>query len=400
VLGGKIRGDSVTMRGDDTPGHRPAPPNGFCLAMNMRRWLITLSACLLVLAALAGIKYQQIRAAIAFGASFPEPSAAVESLRVAESLAENHVAVIGEIVAPESLELRNELEGRVSALNMAPGSRVRRGDILLQLDISEEQARLEAARASAALAALNRNRLQKLLLNKSVSQDRVDQARAEADIAQANVRQLEAAIDKKTLRAPFDAVVGLHEIEAGEYLAANTAIVMLMGTNDFLWVDFNLPPAQGSVAIGATVEVSVAGKADQALRATVIARNPAVSLQSRNLRYRARIDAAPSLPPGSVVNVRVPAGQDRVIPVPTPAVLRDDLGTYVFVLEPQEGAGAFRARRRAVRLGAEGAQSAAVLEGLAADEMIATHGAFKLRDGMLAHISARPPRDVRPGQAE
>jgi len=77
------------------------------------------------------------------------------------------------------------------------------------------------------------------------------------------VRQLEAAIDKKTLRAPFDAVVGLHDIEAGEYLAANTAIVMLMGTNDFLWVDFDLPLAQVSVDIGGTVEVSVAGKADR-----------------------------------------------------------------------------------------------------------------------------------------
>jgi len=364
--------------------------------MNMRRWLITLSACLLVLAALAGIKYQQIRAAIAFGASFPEPSASVESLRVAESLAEHHVAVIGDIVAPESLQLRNELEGRVSAVNMAPGSRVRKGEVLLQFDIGEEQARLEAARASAALAALNLDRLRKLLVNKSVSQDRVDQARAEADIARANVRQLEAAIDKKTLRAPFDAVVGLHEVEAGEYLAANTAIVMLMGINDFLWVDFNLPPAQGSVDVGATVGVFVAGRADDALQARVIARNPAVSLQSRNLRYRARLDAAPGIPPGSVVNVHVPAGESRVIRVPTPAVQRDDMGSYVFLLEANEGGDGYRARRRPVRLGSEDASVAAVLEGLAVGETIATHGAFKLRDGMRAFVRERAPG--APGQ--
>jgi membrane fusion protein (multidrug efflux system) len=138
--------------------------------------------------------------------------------------------------------------------------------------------------------------LQQLLTNNSVSRDRVDQARAEADIALANVRQLEASIAKKTLRAPFDAVVGLHQLEAGEYLAANTAIVTLVGISEFLWVDFNLPPAQGSVDIGATVAVFVAGHADAALQARVIARDPAVSPQSRNLRYRARLDAAPGIP--------------------------------------------------------------------------------------------------------
>ena len=368
--------------------------------MNMRRWLITLSVSCCVLAALAGIKYQQIRAAIALGESFPEPSASVEAQRVARSLAASHVAIIGEIVAPESLELRNELEGRVSAVHMTPGSRVRQGDILLQFDISEEQARLEAAKASAALAALNRNRLQKLLVNKSVSQDRVDQARAEADIAQANVRQLEATIGKKTLRAPFDAVVGLHDIEAGEYLAANTAIVMLMGVNDFLWVDFNLPLAQASVDVGGTVEVFVAGHADDALKARVIARNPAVSLQSRNLRYRARLDAVPGIPPGSVVNLRVPTGERSVIRVPTPAVLHDDMGSYVFVLAADEAGEGYRARRRPVQLGDEDANLAAVLAGLEGGETIATHGAFKLRDGMRALVRERAPRAAGQAAAE
>ena len=359
--------------------------------MKLRRWLIVLAICLLVAAALGGIKYRQIRAAIAFGESFPEPSESVEAQRVAASLAGRHIAIIGEIVAPESLELRNEFEGRVSAVHKAPGSRVRKGEILLQFDISEESARLEAARASATLATLNLKRLQQLLTNNSVSRDRVDQARAEADIALANVRQLEASIGKKTLRAPFDAVVGLHQVEAGEYLAANTAIVTLVGISEFLWVDFNLPPAQGSVDIGATVEVFVAGHADEALQARVIAREPAVSPQSRNLRYRARLDAAPGIPPGSVVNVHVPTGGSSLIRVPTPAVQRDGMGSYVFVLEANEGGDGYRARRRPIRLGSEDASVAAVLEGLAAGETIATHGAFKLRDGMRAVVRERVP---------
>jgi len=82
--------------------------------------------------------------------------------------------------------------------------------------------------------------------------------------------------------------------------------------------------------------------------------------------------------------------------VPTPAVQRDDMGSYVFLLEANEGGDGYRARRRPVRLGSEDASVAAVLEGLAAGETIATHGAFKLRDGMRAFVRERAPG--APGQ--
>ena len=110
-----------------------------------RRWLITSVACLAILAGLAGYKYWQIRAAIAFGESFPEPSESVEAQTVTLTPAVTYVTTIGEIVAPRSVELRNELEGRVSEVDMVSGSRVQAGDVLLRLDASEEQARLDGA---------------------------------------------------------------------------------------------------------------------------------------------------------------------------------------------------------------------------------------------------------------
>ncbi len=356
--------------------------------MRMRRWSLVLAVCLLVLAVLAGIKFQQIRAAIALGESFPEASATVEALTLEQSVAASHVDTIGEIVAPEALELRNELEGRVVTVNFASGGRVRKGEVLLALDTSEERARLEAATAGAALAEMNLQRQRKLLANRSVSQDRVDQARAEADIAHANVRQLQAIIDKKTLRAPFDALAGIHDIEAGEYLAANTALVTLQGLGDFLWVDFGLPLAQASMDIGARVALRSVGTAGEGVHATVVARNPAVSPHSRSLRYRARLEALPGMVPGSVVNVRVTTGERHLVRVPAPALLRDDMGSYVFVLEAD--ADGYRARRRPVEVDSEDADTAAVRKGLAAGETIATHGAFKLRDGMRAVVGERP----------
>jgi len=362
--------------------------------MNARRWLITLCACVLVFAALAGYKFMQIKAAIAFGESFPEPSESVQALIVSSSPVHSHITTIGEVVAPEAMELRNELEGRVSAINMTSGGKVKKGDVLLQLDISEESARLNAARASANLTRLKLERMNKLLPSKAVSEDSVDQARAEHDIALASVGQWQATIDKKTLRAPFDAVVGLHDIEVGEYLEANSMLVMLLGTQDFVWVDFNLPLTQGRVALGDNVSVKIPGADGEGIEATVIASNPAVSAQSRNLRYRARVAAHPALLPNAVVNVEVPTGSSTLIQVPSPAVLRDEMGTYVFVLTPEDSGEGYRASRRAVTLGSEEGEITGITAGLAPGDRIATHGAFKLRHAMLAYVRERPAKPV------
>jgi len=360
--------------------------------MNARRWLITLCACVLVFVALAGYKFMQIKAAIAFGESFPEPSESVQALTVSSSQVQSFVSTIGEVVAPQAMELRNELEGRVSKVNMTSGGNVKEGEVLLQLDISEETARLSAARASANLAKLKLERMNKLLPSKAVSEDSVDQAKAEYDIAVATVGQLEATIAKKTLRAPFDAVVGLHDIEVGEYLEANSVLVTLLGTQDFVWVDFNLPLTQGRVALGDTVRIQVPRADTQQLEAKVIASNPVVSAQSRNLRYRAEVAAHPALLPNAVVNVEVPTGTRTQIQVPSPAVLRDEMGTYVFVLTPEDSSDGYRASRRGVTIGREEGEVVAIAEGLKPGDRIATHGAFKLRHGMLAYVRERPPQ--------
>lgn len=368
-----------------------------------RRWLITSVACLAILAGFAGYKYWQIRAAIAFGESFPEPSESVEAQTVTLTPAVTYVTTIGEIVAPRSVELRNELEGRVSEVDMVSGSRVQAGDVLLRLDASEEQARLDGAVASVRLAELNLKRLEKLLDQKTVSEDSVDRARAEFDIARANVAGLRAMIAKKTLTAPFDAVVGLHQIEIGEYLEANTPLVTLVGIDDVVWVDFSLPLGQGSAQVGDTIYVrdgsvqtdtrSAVGGPDQ-LTATIIAKSPSLSPESRNLGYRARLDADAAPPPNSVVNIRVPTGHGESVQVPGSAVLRDEMGAYVFILDNDDESGGYRARRQSVSLGSEGQQSVVITRGLSAGTLIATHGAFKLRQGLLVRVRDRPAQPV------
>lgn len=358
--------------------------------MNARRWFITLTACVVLLLGLAGIKYAQIRAAIAFSESFPEPSESVLAEPVVLSTIQSFTRTIGEVVAPQQIMLSNELAGRITSVNMLSGQRVEKGQVLLQQDVSEDRARLEAAQANARLLNIKLARLQRLLQNRTTSQDAVDQAQAEFDIAKAAVSELRAVIAKKTLLAPFDAVVGLHKLEVGEYLDANSALVELVGVSDRLWVDFHLPLSQGDVAVGDAIQLSQPGSSGETLEAVVIARSAALSSQSRNRRYRAELAATARIPPNSIVDLRVPTALSEGVQLPSQAVLRDQLGAYVFRLQAEASGQGFRAQRQSVKLGRETEQRVTVLEGVSPGDVIATDGAFKLRHGMLTFIRARP----------
>jgi len=361
-----------------------------------RRWLITLAICLLVFGSLAVYKVLQIRAAIDFGASFPEPSATVEAIHSVAHQEQSEITTIGEIVAPQTMDLRNEIEGRVVAVNFVAGAIAHQGQVLLQLDISEESARLESARVRAKLAKLNLRRIEKLIKSNTVSLERLDQARAEYDISVADIRTQEARIDKKTLRSPFDARTGLHEFEVGQLVANNTLITTLVGINDYVWVDFNLPQKYASAEIGTHVKVTTVEAESETLQGKIIARDSVMSAASRNLRFRAQIPAHSAIHSNAIVNVILPVGaaQER-ISVPTSAIRNDALGHFVYVLEAQEVSEEYRARRRSVVLGSTMSEPdtlfVSLLSGLKEGELVAGNGAFKLHDGLLVFIKTRHP---------
>ena len=372
--------------------------------MKFKRWLITLSVCLAVFGALATYKVMQIRAAIAFGESFPEPSHTVEAATVERTQVQNRITTIATVVAPQTVDLRIELEGRISSINLQSGSVIKAGDILLQLDITEETARLKAAQARARLAKLDLERIQKLRKNRTVSEERLDQAEAQYDIARADMAELKATIDKKTLRAPFDARVGLHQLEVGEFLSANTVITRLVGLNDYIWVDFSLPLNQTQLPLDSVISVLPNRSGEQTLEGKIIARDSIVSADSRNLMYRAQVkNANDKLPHNTIVNVEVPLAESQTaLSVPSSAIRYDALGSFVYLLDEDAENKGYRARRQTVKIAADSLSltgethlSTTITEGLQEGQLIAANGSFKLRNQLLVFVKQRPEVNVQ-----
>jgi membrane fusion protein (multidrug efflux system) len=368
--------------------------------MSFMRWGVTIGGCLLVFGALATYKVREIQAGIAAGEAYPEQSETVEEARVGIAEFTPTITVMGEIVAPQRLDLRNEIEGEITSVNFRSGEHVKAGQLLIQLDTSVEEASLEVARARADLAQRTYNRNLELFESKLSTEDLLDRAKADLSAAEAEVQVLERTIAKKTLRSPFDGRAGLHNFEVGQYLESNTLITSLIGDTADMWIDFQVP--QFYTQLGTGTELSVAGigsdNIETAAQATVIAENTVINADSRSRAYRASIpDEQQRLTPQTMVKLEVPvAAAEHLLQIPATAVQQDPLGQYVYVLNEDPAGKGLRAARKQIDVRTIDADYALIEQNGALQEgdRIAAAGAFKLYEGILVFTRDRSPVDV------
>lgn len=361
----------------DAPSARPKK-RGF----RARSWAIAGVASAALVGGLAFTKYNQVMAAIAYGASFPEPAEAV-IVATAQSVSRAPVTTaIGELQAVDLVDLRVERGGVITRLNFKSGDLVKKGQVLLQVDTSEERADLSAAEIEAQRARTDAAREAELLARGAASAAIAEQAEALAASAEARVAALRAAIDRKTIRAPFTGRVGITDLKPGQYVQEGSFVASLVGSQSGIYVDFSLPQdAVASLDEKLPVRVNIA---DTQVAARIVATEPSIDDASRSLGYRALIqNYSGKLPAGSLVTVEADTGAMRnSVAVPRTSILRSPYGATVFALRETDGQ--TRAQALLVELGPSLGSDMVIIEsGLEAGTEIAADGVFKLRDGSL-----------------
>ena len=360
--------------------------------LNISRWLTSLFIVLTVIASLGFVKYQQIQAAIAFGESFPEPSASVKSAMSDTMPYAKSIKVVGQLRATRELVVSSEYAGEITYIGFGPGDLINKGQVLMRIDTAIEEADLKAAKSRLKLAELTYARVKKLLKEKRVSEDQVDGAEADIAIAKAEVKNLEIIIDKKTIKAPFAGQVGLNEFQRGELLTANSEITSLIGTGGDIWVDFAIPQTLLQPAIGNTIGIEAVARSSSGaigrLDANVIAKAPFIDVNSRQQSYRAVLNnEAGLLHHNQLVSVFVAEPETEVVIVPTNAIKRNHFGDFVYRLEKDEQQN-WRAKGVKVELGERVHDQQIILSGLDRGEFIATEGAFKLQENLLVYTQS------------
>lgn len=361
--------------------------------MRLKPWLVVVAVCVGLVVVLGFIKFMQIRAAIAYGESFPEPSETVEIQTVEFSAWQAEISVVGEVRASREVVLRNEMEGVIAKVGFQAGGEVKAGDILLQLNIGEEQASLEAIAPQVKLAQLDLKRISGLVNRQAVSQQDADRAAAQLAVAEGQRASVKEVIANKSVVAPFDGFAGLHDFEVGEFLSANSVITNLVGDLDTLWIDFSVPQKYSGLSSYTVVFIEAAKFGANRLSATISAVEPMISSQSRSLKMRAVFDNKKRLlKPGSIVNVFVPIEDLRqIVRLPNTAVRLDAFGAYVFVLS-KDNDKQWRASRRPVTVVAKQDYDSIISTGLQVGDVVATTGSFKLREGLLVYQAKDQPQ--------
>lgn len=368
-----------------------------------RRSSLLVGAVLLFLALLLVWKLSSVRAANAASANMPEPVEVVTAATAVERPHRATTTAIGTVHALRSVTLRNELSGTVRQVRLVPGQVVEAGAVLVALDVSVEQAELQAQRARADLAETTLGRTERLSRDKAVSQEEVDRARMDRDVALAEMARTRAVIERKTIRAPFRARVGIADVHPGQYLSEGTELTTIQGVDDAAHVDFSVAQAVAAgLHVGDKVEIFAGDSAP--LIASIVAVDARVNPTTRNAMVRARIASAErTLGPGASVRVRVPEGpMQSAVVVPVSALRKGPAGDHVFVITTGEK-GESRAAIRNVRAGEVVGDEVVILEGVEPGLQVATSGSFKLRDGVMVQVSApadSAARQAAPGGAK
>ncbi|MDC0712513.1 efflux RND transporter periplasmic adaptor subunit [Stigmatella sp. ncwal1] len=377
---------SVTTPSDELPSPSTRPTS------SRKRWVIGILVLLGIIAVLVGIKAAQIGAMIQAGASFVPPPESVTSAKAETIEWQASRRAVGTVLAVRGVSLGAELSGIVRDIGFENGARVKKGQVLVQLDTSSEAAQLTGAEADAELARLTRARVQTLHAQGAKPQADLESAQARVVQAEAIVTNLRALIAKKVIRAPFDGRIGIRQVELGQVISPGSPIASLHSM-DPIHVEFLLPQqALAEVKPGQKVRIHVDVFPRNTWEGELTTINPEVEISSRNVRMRATVPNTDGrLLPGMFANVDVLSEDtSQVVAIPTTAVLFAPYGDSVFVLEEKKDAAgnpSLVAQQRFARLGERRGDFVAVASGLKPGETVVSNGVFKLRNGAAVVVN-------------
>jgi membrane fusion protein (multidrug efflux system) len=349
--------------------------------------VLALFVILSVVSGLVGIKFLQARKLIAAGKSFALPPETVSSYTAREENWQGSLTAIGSVTADQGVNVTAEIPGLVREIAFESGAVVAKGDLVVRLDTSSEEAQLRSIQAQLDLARINLERVRKLRGENMVAQSDLDTAEATMKQTQANAEAIQTTIEKKTIRAPFAGKLGIRQVNLGQYLDTGKPIVSLQSLMP-IHVDFSLPQQELSrLHTGMRVVLSTDVYPDRRFEGSLTAINPDLDQATRSVSLQATFSNTEQLlRPGIFARVQVllPEKQ-KVLVIPATAVLSAPYGDSVYVIEPKtpEGGGKPQlvVRQQFIRVGPARGDFVAVESGLKPGERVVSSGAFKLRNG-------------------
>jgi membrane fusion protein (multidrug efflux system) len=259
--------------------------------------------------------------------------AIVDVLLTTPTTITNNIEANGMVVANEYVELHPEANGRLTYLNVPEGSFIKQGTVIAKVYDADLQAQLSKSKVQLELAQKTEERLRKLLAINGVNQSDYDNALNAVNGYKADIQYTQSLIDKTVVKAPFNGLLGLKQISPGAYVTTATVIATLQQV-DKVKIDFTVPEQYSTIIQkGNTVTVAIDAIKQKTLKATIIATEPQINQNSRNLKVRAVLSEG-KINPGTFVKVTLAAGAAaKAIMIPTGCIIPDDKNKIIIVVK-------------------------------------------------------------------
>ncbi|MEZ8141144.1 efflux transporter periplasmic adaptor subunit [Enterovibrio norvegicus FF-33] len=353
----------------------------------MKKWFVVmLIVAIMLFGTVIGFNMFKQQKIAEYMANMPEPDFPVTVTELSATEWVPTIEAIGFIEPNQGVTLSTEVNGIIDSINFESGQPVKQNDVLLALDSKVELANLKSTQARLPAAEAKYKRYQGLFRKGSISKEALDEAEANFRSLQADIESLNASIDRRTIDAPFDGVVGLRNVFLGQYLQPGTEIVRLEDTS-VMRLRFTVPQTDiAKIHLGQRINISVDAYPETPFTGKISAIEPAVNFQSGLIQIQADIpNNDGQLRSGMFARAKVilPTIEDQVV-VDQTAINFTLYGENVYVLREEDGN--TRAYQQVVKVGERKGHIAHVLDGLNAGDKVVTSGQVRLSNGAKVRV--------------
>jgi membrane fusion protein, multidrug efflux system len=311
-----------------------------------------------------------------------ETPTAVVTQRVKLQPLVDKIEALGTATANESVEIRPRIASLIEDIAFREGQKVRKGDLLIQLEDDETVAGLAVAEASLSESRSLYNRSKSLADTKAISASNLEQLLAQVKVDEAQVEAAKARVENTAIRAPFAGRIGLRRVSPGSFVDTTTVITTLDDVSQ-IKLDFSVPETFLTVlSVGMSISAHSPVYPGRVFSGSVASIDTRLDPVTRAVQVRAILpNPDEALKPGMFLSVDLQRDQGEVLMAPEQAIVPEGDMQYVFVVN--DGV----AEKRSVELGRRIPGFVAIENGLAAGEAVITEGTNKVRDGSRVSAS-------------
>lgn len=306
----------------------------------------------------------------------------VEAIAAYETTISDSVESLGTAMANESVDITANVTETISEIDFSDGQEVTKGDVIARLSQQEEAAQLAAAQARQKENRRELDRLNTLLKNKAAAQREYDERLTLIEVTKQEVEAIDARIADRTLRAPFDGVLGIRRVSVGALVQPGELITTIDDLSS-IKLDFTVPSIYlSSLKVGTPIEAKAAGFENRVFRGEVASVNSRIDPVTRSVLVRALIpNEDATLKPGLLMQVTLLKDERQALVVPEESTIQRDNRHFVLVIG-DDGA----AEERQVQTGVRQPGMLEITDGLAAGEKVVTRGMGTVRAGQKVEI--------------